>query len=335
MIHDLEPGRTSALTLPIQGEKTLLDTICPLGYDRPGIGRSSLGKGDFVRAGIVYFSGTGNTWHVARRYVQAILERGKQAELLRLEEVMRKGDYASLEGYDLLGIGYPTHAWNAPRLVADFLKRLPRSKGQPVFLFVTAGSTVGGAFDWARGLLTARGYAVLHEARYYVGNDLGLAACTGRAVDGEIGKRFAWLDMDVRETVAEILAGTERHVYTSGALNFLSNLLWRFYLLGCGQVHRYFRVGDACDLCGLCAQACPTGNIQLAEDRIAFGRACTLCLRCLNLCPRRAIRLAWLTRGMERYLAPGYEEIVRELAVCAEGHGGFHGHPNELCSSKS
>lgn len=270
-----------------------------------------------MRIGVVYFSGTGSTWHIARRYAQALLERGKQAELLRLEELMHEDGYASLEGYDLLGIGYPIHAWNAPRLVVEFIKRLPRSKGQPVFLFVTAGSMVGRAFDWARDLLMGHGYAVLHEARYYVGNDLLLAACTGRTVDGELSKRFAWLDMDVREAVAELLAGTERHVYSNSALDFfLSHLLWRFYLLGCGQVHKYFHVADTCDLCGLCAQACPTGNICLTDSRVTFGRACTLCLRCLNICPRRAIRLGRLTKGAERYLAPGYEETFQKPAMC-------------------
>lgn len=267
-----------------------------------------------MRVGVVYFSGTGNTWHIAQRYTKTILECGKQAELLRLEEIVRKDDYASLEGYDLLGIGYPIHAWNAPRLVAEFIKRLPRSKGQPVFLFITAGSMVGAAFDWARELLTARGYAVLHEARYYTGNDLFLAACAGRAVNGELGQRFAWLDMDIREAVAELLAGTERHIYSHSVLDLaLSHLAWRFYLLGCGQAHRSFRVADTCNRCGLCVQLCPTGNIRLTDAKPVFERRCTLCLRCLNVCPRQAIQLAWLTKGQERYLAPGYKEIVREF----------------------
>ena len=285
-----------------------------MGYDRFEVSQRTYEV--TLRVGVVYFTGTGNTWHIAQRYVQAILEHGKQAELLRLEEIVRKDDYASLEKYDLLGIGYPIHAWNAPRLVAEFLKRLPRSKGQPVFLFIIAGSMVGGAFDWARELLTIRGYAVLHEARYYTGSDLFLAACAGRAVDVELSQRFAWLDMDIQEAVAELLAGIERHVYSQSVLDFaLSHLVWRFYLLGCRQARRYFRIADACDRCGLCAQLCPTGNIRLTEAQVIFGQACTLCLRCLNVCPRRAIQLAWLTRGKGRYLAPGYEKIVRELTI--------------------
>jgi ferredoxin len=266
--------------------------------------------------GILYFSGTGNTWYIADQYARAFGERGREVELLPVEKVARGDGAKALEQYELLGIGYPVHAWNAPRLVAGLLQRLPRSRGQPVFLFVTAGFSTGGTFDWARDLLTRLGYVVLHEARYYVGRDLLLAAIGLRALPGELLRRFGWLAIDVREAAVEILAGTERHVYTGDLERVvLSSLLWRGYLTGCRRA-RLFRVDTRCNQCGLCVSLCPTGNVRLEGSAVAFGVACTLCLRCLNVCPCGALQVAHVSQSAPRYLAPGFQPA---LASRAEG----------------
>jgi ferredoxin len=258
------------------------------------------------RVAIVYFSGTGNTWTIARQYLHALRERGQEADLFPIEK-MSAEDRDALVGYDLLGIGYLVHVWNAPRLVAQFIHALPPSKGQCTFLFITAGATLGGVFDWARDRLTYLGYALIHEARYYVGSDSHAKLKLGRLSMDEIVRRFAWADTEVHEAVAEILSGGERHIYAPGWARFLgSNLTWRLYLLLCRQVHRYFYADEKCDQCNLCVTACPTCNIRLIEKKVLFDDRCTLCLRCLNICPRQAIQVDALTQKIERYLAPGY-----------------------------
>ncbi|HTX44183.1 MAG TPA: 4Fe-4S dicluster domain-containing protein, partial [Methanocella sp.] len=39
-----------------------------------------------------------------------------------------------------------------------------------------------------------------------------------------------------------------------------------------------------CVRCGLCAGACPTGNIALGEGP-AFGSQCIKCFICVEICP--------------------------------------------------
>jgi ferredoxin len=258
------------------------------------------------RVAIVYFTGTGNTWTIARQYLCALRERGQEVDLFPIEK-LSSAAHDALAGYDWVGIGYPVHVWNAPRRVAQFLRDLPPSQGQRVFMFITAGATLGGAFDWARDLLTRHGYALIHEARYYVGSASHAQLQRGRLSMDEVARRFTWADTEVHEAVAEILSGGERHIYAPGWVRLLgSHLAWRLYLWLCRQAHRYFYADEKCDQCDLCVKACPTANIRLLDKKVLFADRCTLCLRCLNICPRQAIQVAALTQTLERYLAPGY-----------------------------
>ena len=223
---------------------------------------------------------------------------------------MRSDACARLADYDLLGLGSPVHGFNVPRLVARFLAGLPRSEGQRVFLFVTAMGGIGGALDRARRVLTRAGYAVVHEARYYTGADYYLSHKVRLMTEEQIEKQFAWCAVDAHEAVAEILDGSECRVRAGGAIRFFSYLLGRAYVLGCKHSSRYWHADDRCDACGLCARACPAGNIHLVEGRPAFGSECTMCLRCLSICPQQAIQYGSLFKKMGRYLAPGYAEVV-------------------------
>jgi ferredoxin len=48
-------------------------------------------------------------------------------------------------------------------------------------------------------------------------------------------------------------------------------------------------VGD-CARCGLCAVACPTGNIKM-DERPAFGSKCIKCFICVEICPDGALAI--------------------------------------------
>ena len=79
---------------------------------------------------IFYFSGLGNSRHVAK----GLIEEGER--LFFIPEVVRAGclDY-TIEKDERLGFVFPVYSWRAPRLVSDFVQRM-RLEGTPGYTFM-------------------------------------------------------------------------------------------------------------------------------------------------------------------------------------------------------
>ena len=65
------------------------------------------------------FSGTGNTLKVAALYKKYM---NADVTVYRISEKSEK--FPSPEEYDLVGVGYPIHAFSAPEPVINFCKKL-------------------------------------------------------------------------------------------------------------------------------------------------------------------------------------------------------------------
>lgn len=86
-----------------------------------------------MKALVTYYSQTGNTEKLARAIHEAITA---DKELLPVQEVK------SVEGYDIIFIGFPVHAHSVPAKLIPFFKLLP--DGQKIAFFCTHGSLRGG-----------------------------------------------------------------------------------------------------------------------------------------------------------------------------------------------
>ncbi len=86
---------------------------------------------------LCYFSGTGNTERVVKRYAETFTtEYNDDVTLVKIED----GFNLDINAFDLVGIGYPVHAFNAPSIVLDFCKSLPAaSKNIRAFIVNTSG----------------------------------------------------------------------------------------------------------------------------------------------------------------------------------------------------
>ena len=69
-----------------------------------------------MRIAIAYFSGTGNTAMCVTKMKEVFDERGQECFLLPLERGMPE----DLSDFDVLILGYPVHAFNAPEIVLSF-----------------------------------------------------------------------------------------------------------------------------------------------------------------------------------------------------------------------
>ncbi len=84
------------------------------------------------KALVAYYTQTGNTLKVA----EAIYE-GLPGE----KEISPLTEVKSLDGYDLVFVGFPIHNHNIPKKVQDFLKKVPKNK--KIALFSTHGALTG------------------------------------------------------------------------------------------------------------------------------------------------------------------------------------------------
>ncbi|HIJ54405.1 MAG TPA: 4Fe-4S binding protein [Planctomycetes bacterium] len=51
-------------------------------------------------------------------------------------------------------------------------------------------------------------------------------------------------------------------------------------------------LAEKCTGCGICADVCPAGAIEVNEQAIVNAEACTGCAACVSECPNEAIILA-------------------------------------------
>ena len=90
---------------------------------------------------IFYFSGTGNTRWVARQIADAIGE-----ELLYIPDLIKERRYEfQVREDERIGFCFPTHGWQPPRIVRDFIGKLVLSGYEDAFRWAltTCGDNMG------------------------------------------------------------------------------------------------------------------------------------------------------------------------------------------------
>ena len=84
---------------------------------------------------IFCFSGTGNTLKVVDEYRTHLEERGVEVVM---RKVTNRLDNFGTDDFDLVGIAYPIHGFNAPEPIIDLVKQLPASD-KKYFVVKTSG----------------------------------------------------------------------------------------------------------------------------------------------------------------------------------------------------
>lgn len=235
--------------------------------------------------GIYYFSGTGNTRILAELFQKELRKRKYRVDLYRIEDILNKKK--KYQNYDITGIGYPIHAFNAPRIVFDFIKNLPRSDNKKVFLFKCPGDPLlqGGVTSKIRSRLKSKGYTVFHESLIVMPANVMI-----KFNDRFVKQLYDAAVRKIKTRVKEICRGKTRLQKNSAMARLITGVFSSLESLGSHFGARDFKVNKSCNMCGKCIKDCPTRNIYRKNNKIRFRLQCVLCLRCLYGCPRMAIR---------------------------------------------
>jgi ferredoxin len=286
---------------------------------------------------ISYFSGTGNTDYVAHYLARRLVDLPVVIELhsieRRLEEA--RAGVADDAPQDLLAVGFPVYAGDAPDMVQDYLAYLPPGEGRGAFIFCTKGAIAGSAVNRNLARLQERGYVPLG------GGSIGMPGSDGLAFIGKNSRMArSALEKDYdhlkeADRLAGQMAGVISALGDGASIEAFrqavpqnsdgpgDRLAARLYRAGMDCLRTRFWADRHCESCGLCEQICPVGNVTLSRGLPVFSDHCMLCMRCIHTCPQEAIQIGRFTAGKFRWHGPtGLFKPLRLRPASGESEAG-------------
>lgn len=250
---------------------------------------------------IFYFSGTGNSKHVAHCLAQATGEN-----CISIAECMNKDHTAFTLNHDeRVGFVTPVYFWGLPNIVVRFVRQLQLTGLCHNFIYhvVTFGTTTGQAHYMMQKLLKEKGLWL--DAKYNV-----------KMVDVwtplfNVSNRYKCLRKTIEaEKSIHIVAlrATARQAGNFDSIRFPHWLAYWYYLTYNKQrMTKHFHViREKCIGCNKCAQQCPEHAIDCKNGYpIWVKEKCTMCLKCLHHCPKFAIQYGKRTIKHGQFVHPG------------------------------
>ena len=246
---------------------------------------------------IFYFTGTGNTRWAAQQLAEATGEA-----LIYIPDELRKNElHFKLQDGERLGFCFPTHGWQPPRIVREFIRRSTFNVHRSTYIYAltTCGDNMGYAMRIFEKELRQKG---LHtDARFAV-------------VMPESNVCFSFLHLDTDEKarqkveaarlrmahISQVVTERQRDVkeLVKGGIPFTyTYIIGGYYNKHLITDKKFWVDQEACIQCGLCQKLCPVDDIKGAPPVWQHNERCTNCLTCYHHCPVHAIHWGNMKRG--------------------------------------
>ena len=249
---------------------------------------------------IFYFSGTGNTRWVATEIAKAIGE-----ELLFIPDLLREKRFEfTLKEGERLGFCFPTHGWQPPRIVREFIRQLLLDR-QPDYCWAltTCGDNMGEAMTILNKELA--GIGLKAETLFSVIMPESYVCLPFMKTDPEDKERWK-IENAERQLyhIISILKDCKRGIeeLEKGATPRLYSYVIGGYFNKRMITDKKFTVdADVCIRCGKCLKVCPVDNIKGTPPEWLHTGKCTSCLACYHYCPVHAVNYGKITRKRDQY----------------------------------
>jgi ferredoxin len=253
---------------------------------------------------IFYFTGTGNSLHVAKK----ISRNFEQVDLIAVPKVIAEEQY-NYEEYVSVGVVVPLYFMGMPKLVYEFLYKLNIPDALYIFCIVTRAYTKGMVFSELDKILISKGKG-LDYGRYISLPDSYIRWAGAR--DKEVQKKLLEESDKQIEIIKKDIFDNKKHIDKEGILlktsSYTVNRIWKSTLK---TKNKTFKISDDCIQCGICVKVCPSQNVELDGELIKWGEKCQDCMACVQNCPKKAIYFSRKTKNRRRYRNPNIS--VEEL----------------------
>ena len=249
--------------------------------------KSVLKKGGTMKAGIFYFSGTGNTFRVAEVFGNYLKQLGYNIDYI---DVAKKNQ--TIDDYELLVFGSPTYSKVASQKVVDFIKNFEFNdlSNTKAITFITHSWGEAYGHIVMADELSNKGIEVISSLALLMPNNH--YALTGkRNNDEEMTKMYKEVVSRIHLVINSVDTGPkifdQRGKVKKSAFKQLNKILRKKWIPNYGT--NYLTINDdICVGCNLCVQKCPTQNIVSSVSKIEMLDKCLACVKCYNACPVNA-----------------------------------------------
>lgn len=233
----------------------------------------------------LYFSGTGNTKRVLKFTKNELLSRGHLLD--EIDVISNK--YVDLNQYDGLFIFYPIYAFNAPKPIISYVKKIKKLNKQLKCVIIkqsgehlfwnNASSLHLSSLLKRRNIIVHNEYHYLMPYSFIFRHSDFMAWRMKKAMEGLIP-----LDLNLFFESKDV---HPKRYFLDRFISFLFRIQW----WGGRFNGRFYKVDkNKCIKCYKCINDCPVKNISLKDDKIKFGRHCLMCQRCVMYCPKQCLK---------------------------------------------
>lgn len=217
---------------------------------------------------IIYFSGTGNSYNVAKNLSE------------KLNDTYVPMKNASNNGDGNLTFVFPTYSFDIPLVVRQFIENMDISSDQNVMGISVSGGKNGNSEYTFNQLIEKKGIKVKNFLNIVM-TDNSVPAMTNSKID--------YKEADIDELLESFLKAEYKNQSKKKTSYSMSEKLL-FNKLSKSIMKKRVKK-DACVGCGKCASICPVDNITVKDKKAVIGPNCAECYGCIHWCPKQAIRM--------------------------------------------
>ena len=257
---------------------------------------------------VYYFSGTGNSLHVAKE----LQKRIAKTNLIPIAGLLNNEVIKTSE--ETVGIVFPIHLAMAPAPVMEFLKKFDLKSAEYIFAIATRAGSPHRAFIDLDKILKKKGKSLDSFFTINMASNDPKFDNWHQATEEEIADLESELQNNL-DSIKTIIINKEesREKDTNVTVPMPVFSLLSPVLPILNKIFNVDFYSDSnCVGCGTCEQVCLSGKIKMINGKPVWQKdiQCFFCHACLNYCPENAVQikstrlLKSYTTENERYLHP-------------------------------
>ena len=243
---------------------------------------------------IIYFTGTGNSRHLAE-----IASRRLNDEIRDATVYIKRGEKEEFFSEKPWIFVCPVYGWRIPRVFSDFILKNSFKGSREAYFIVNCGNDIGCAGDKIEILCRQKGLYCKGTAEVWMPENY--IAMFSAPDEAEAEKIIDEADIHMEHLADCILSGESFQPIETNFLDrcksgFVNALFYKFIIKA-----KAFHATEKCISCGKCRKSCMLNNIEIKEGKPRWGENCTHCMACIGGCPVGAIEYGSRTKNKRRY----------------------------------